>query len=155
MRNKNYSLEFNNKIVLLTGCEGKLGKEIKKKYFELGAKVYGIDIKKSSNRKIFKADISNEKSVDKIISKIIKLEGKIDIIINNAGVSVYSPMEKRKSSEIDFTLNVNVKGIINIKSDELKIVSNKLYSKISSIKSYFKNGVGLFTLVYLFVCIVF
>lgn len=121
MRNKNYSLEFNNKIVLLTGCEGKLGKEIKKKYFELGAKVYGIDIKKSSNRKIFKADISNEKSVDKIISKIIKLEGKIDIIINNAGVSVYSPMEKRKSSEIDFTLNVNVKGIINIIKSYFKI----------------------------------
>ena len=129
MKNKNYSLEFNNKIVLLTGCEGKLGTEIKKKYFELGAKVYGIDIKKSSNSKIFKADISNEKSVNKIISKIIQLEGKIDIIINNAGVSVYSPMDKRKSSEIDFTLNVNVKGLINIIKSYFKI------HKIKKLKS--------------------
>ena len=34
-------------------------------------------------------------------------------------------------------IRIDIKGIINIKSDELKIVSNKLYSKISSIKSYF------------------
>jgi 3-oxoacyl-[acyl-carrier protein] reductase len=121
MKDKNYSSEFYNKVILLTGSEGKLGKEIKKKYFELGAKVYGVDIKKNSDSKIFKADISNEKSVNKIINKIIQLEDKIDIIINNAGVSVYTPMEKRKPSEINFTLDVNVKGLINIIKSYFKI----------------------------------
>jgi len=125
MKNKKISSEFNNKIILLTGSEGKLGSEIKKTYLELGAKVYGIDIKKSLKSNIFKADISKEKPINKIINRIIKSEGKIDIIINNAGVSVYSPMEKRKSSEIDFTLNVNVKGLINIIKSYFKIHKKK------------------------------
>ena len=125
MRNNKLKSEFNDKIILLTGCEGKLGKAIKKVYNDLGAKVYGIDIKKSGLKNIYKADISKEKSVEKIISKIIRLHGKIDIIINNAGVSVYSPLEKRKSSEIDYTLNVNVKGMINIVKSYFKFHKKK------------------------------
>jgi len=112
MRNNKLKSEFNDKIILLTGCEGKLGKAIKNAYNELGAKVYGIDIKKSG-------------LVEKIISKIIRLNGKIDIIINNAGVSVYSPLEKRKSSEIDYTFNVNVKGVINIVKSYFKFHKKK------------------------------
>jgi NAD(P)-dependent dehydrogenase (short-subunit alcohol dehydrogenase family) len=114
MKNKNLFFNFKNKVVLITGSEGKLGSEIKKTFTDLGAKVYGIDINKKSKNKFFRVNISNEKSVYKIINQIIKIEGKIDVIINNAGVSVYSQMEKRKSAEIDFTLDVNVKGLINV-----------------------------------------
>jgi NAD(P)-dependent dehydrogenase (short-subunit alcohol dehydrogenase family) len=114
MLSKNLFFGFTNKVILLTGSEGKLGKEIKKTFIDMGAKVYGIDIKKNSKYENFKANISNGKSVDRIINKIIKLEGRIDVIINNAGVSIYSPMEQRTSKEIDFTLNVNVKGLINV-----------------------------------------
>lgn len=139
MENNKLQSEFHNKIILLTGSEGKLGKIIKKTFLNLGAKVYGIDVKKSKKKNIFRADISKEKSVEKIIKQIIRSNGKIDVIINNAGVSVYSPLEKRKSSEIDFTLKVNVKGVINIIKSYFKFhKKNKLKScKIVNISSIY------------------
>ena len=139
MLDKKSFFDLTNKVILLTGSEGKLGKEIKKTFIDMKARVYGIDVKKNSNEKIFKSDISDAKAVDKIINKIIKIEGKIDVIINNAGVSVYSPMEKRTSKEIDFTLNVNVKGLINITKSYFNIHNkNKLKScKIINISSIY------------------
>ena len=139
MGNNKFSSEFKGKVILITGSEGKLGKAIKKTYLDRGARIYGIDIKKSNQKNIFKTDISNQKSVEKIISKIVKLEKKIDVIINNAGVSVYSPFEKRRPSEIDYTLKVNVKGLINIiKSYFILHKKNKLKScKIINISSIY------------------
>ena len=67
MKNKNLFFNFKNKVILLTGSEGKLGSEIKKNFIDLGAKVYGIDINKKSKNKIFRANISNEQSVNKVL----------------------------------------------------------------------------------------
>ena len=106
--------DLKNKIILLTGSEGKIGSYLKKNLEIKGAKVYGIGLKKKSNEKYFKANVGNEKSIKKILNKIIKIEKKIDVIINNAGVSVFTPMEKRTNKEIDYTINSNLKGIINI-----------------------------------------
>ena len=114
MKNIKKIFDFSKKVVLITGSEGKLGKALKKTFSELGANVYGIDKKKGDNKNIFKVDISKEKEIHKTIHKIIKKEKKIDVIINNAGVSVYTPFEKRTSKDIDYTLNVNLKGLINI-----------------------------------------
>jgi len=106
--------DLKNKIIVVTGSEGKIGSYLTKNLEIMGAKVYGIDLKKKNNKKYFKANVGNEKSIKKIFNKIIKIEKKIDVIINNAGVSVFAPMEKRTNKEIDYTINCNLKGTINI-----------------------------------------
>ena len=129
MRKIKKHFDFSNKVVFITGSEGKLGRSLKKTFTDLGAKVYGLDRKKSPSKNIFKADISKEIEIQKIIDKIVKAEKKIDVIINNAGVSVYKPFEKRTSRDIDFTLNVNLKGLINVTKTYFKIhKKNKLKS---------------------------
>ncbi len=129
MRKIKKHFDFSNKVVFITGSEGKLGRSLKKTFTDLGAKVYGLDRKKSPSKNIFKADISKEIEIQKIINKIVKAEKKIDVIINNAGVSVYKPFEKRTSRDIDFTLNVNLKGLINVTKTYFKIhKKNKLKS---------------------------
>ena len=40
--------------------------------------------------------------------------GKIDVIINNASISVYSKFYKRKEKEVNDTLNSNLKGSLNL-----------------------------------------
>ena len=40
--------------------------------------------------------------------------GKIDVIINNASISVYSKFDKRKEKEVNDTLNSNLKGSLNL-----------------------------------------
>tara|TARA_B100000579_G_scaffold437862_1_gene469530 strand:+ start:1842 stop:2600 length:759 start_codon:yes stop_codon:yes gene_type:complete len=106
--------DLKNKIVVVTGSEGKIGSYLKKNLEIKGAKVYGIGLQKKNKKNYFKGNVGNEKNIKKILNKIIKIEKKIDVIINNAGVSVFTPMEKRTNKEIDYTINCNLKGTINI-----------------------------------------
>ena len=109
---------FKNKIVLITGCNGQIGKKISELFLSLGAKVYGFDL---NNTKIhnqnfiyIKIDITENKILKKKISKIFQKEKKIDILINNAATSIFSGIEKRRDNELSKVYNLNVKSVINI-----------------------------------------
>lgn len=115
----NNFFNFEKKIVLITGCNGQIGFDMCNFFLELGSIVYGIDlknIKKIRNKNFFflKTDITNEKKIDKSIKNIFNSHNKIDIIVNNAAKSYFSPFIKRTKKEIDDTLNTNVRGPINI-----------------------------------------
>ncbi len=115
--NLNKLFNFRNKVVLITGSEGKIGSKISDLYLNLNSKVYGIDLqskKKKDNKKLFRGDIANEKFIKKVLLKILYREKKIDIIINNAGATIYTPFKKRSEKEINLVLNTNVKGTINV-----------------------------------------
>jgi NAD(P)-dependent dehydrogenase (short-subunit alcohol dehydrogenase family) len=109
---------FQKKIVLITGSNGEIGSSLVKLFLNQGSKVYGLD--KINNKFIHKdyqfvkTDISIKKKVVNEISKIIKTEKKIDVIINNAGVSVFTKYNKRTNKEINYTVDVNIKGVMNI-----------------------------------------
>ena len=101
------------KNALVTGCEGQLGKIFISELLNLNYNVIGIDIEqKSKNKKIkyIKCDITNSSELnEKLNPKIIK---NIDLLINNAGVSVFTPFEDRTVKEIDYVFNVNLKAPI-------------------------------------------
>tara|TARA_B100001027_G_C16263935_1_gene330916 strand:- start:289 stop:1050 length:762 start_codon:yes stop_codon:yes gene_type:complete len=109
---------FKNKIVLITGCNGQIGKKISELFLSLGAKVYGFDL---NNAKIhnqnfiyIKIDITESKILKKKINQIFQKEKKIDILINNAATSIFSGIEKRKDNELSKVYNLNVKSVIKI-----------------------------------------
>jgi NAD(P)-dependent dehydrogenase (short-subunit alcohol dehydrogenase family) len=110
--------KFKNKIIIVTGCNGQLGSAICKMFLKLGSKVVGIDItsKKLTNKKFIfaKCDVSNKSDTDGIIKKILKKEKKIDILINNAGSSIFTSFKNRNSDEIDQVINTNLKGTLNM-----------------------------------------
>jgi 3-oxoacyl-[acyl-carrier protein] reductase len=56
------------------------------------------------------ADIANSKDVDAMVEKILSSFGKIDALVNNAGVQVWKPMLQVEESEWDRVLNTNLKG---------------------------------------------
>ena len=109
---------FENKTVLITGSNGQIGLSLVKLFLDLGSNVYGFDKMNSKfthkNYKFVKVDISIKKNIVNKISTIIKSEKKIDIIINNAGMSVFTKYFKRTDSEINNTVNVNIKGVMNM-----------------------------------------
>lgn len=134
--NKNF---FKNKVVIVTGGNGQLGSDICKFYAGLNCKVYSLDnnIKVSKNKNSkniskFFLDIKNKKNCEKVVSEIILKEKKIDILINNAGVSVFNHYSKRTEKEMDQVYSVNIKGMINMiiavsknhkKKNNLKIIN--------------------------------
>lgn len=84
--------EFLNKIVIVTGGFQGNGLSISKSFLKQGAKVYSLDKKFKKSRVVGKlteirAEVNNFKLIKKIIISIAKKEKKINILVNNAGVS--------------------------------------------------------------------
>ena len=86
-----------NKVVVVTGGARGIGAEIVKFLAKLGYKVvlnynksesYAQDVKKELNNvEIFKADVSKKEEANALIDFAIKKYGKIDVLINNAGIA--------------------------------------------------------------------
>ena len=83
---QNEFINFKNKIFLVTGSNGFIGKNLCKKLRGLKATVIETDIRERKNNKFFiKADLNKEEDRKHLTIKIKKKFKKIDVLINNAG----------------------------------------------------------------------
>ncbi len=117
-------MNFENKVVLITGATGGIGRVAAQEFARKGAKLSLIDISESKLKEFKKqikivndkvllisADVRDEEQVKDYVSKTIAKFGTIDIFLNNAGVEgeVASIIETLKE-DLDYVLDVNVKG---------------------------------------------
>jgi 3-oxoacyl-[acyl-carrier protein] reductase len=123
-------MEFKDKIVLITGSSRGIGRATAIQFAQKGAKVcinYHVsdyepnayenaqNVLKSvidigGDGIIFEADISKETEVDALVKATIGKYGKIDILINNAGIVWDLPLEDRSSVHWESTVNTNLYG---------------------------------------------
>jgi len=106
--------DLRDKVIVVTGACGQLGYRICNSLIQARAKVIGVDINIDSNRvenvDYFILDITKKSDYDKLYENIIKKFGVIDIVINNAGVSVFEDFERRPEESFDWVMDVNLKG---------------------------------------------
>jgi len=121
---KVFEPEFCGKVVLITGGSGQIGLSIISHYLEAGACVVNLDIKEPSlpwnnlatkdlvfGRLYFiSCDVRMRASVDEAIALISRTAGRVDILINCAGISVFTPFEERSDEEFSRVVDVNLKG---------------------------------------------
>ena len=115
-----YKIE--NNVILVTGAAGQLGQSIVNNALKCNAKIACLDLslenledaaRKNSwtkNVNLYKVDITKERSISKIFIKILNDFGKIDSLVNNAGISVFDPWYNRTEDDFNKVLNVNLKG---------------------------------------------
>ena len=106
-----------SKVVLITGASSGLGRSIAKKLSNHNFIVYGtsrnpkeIDAK----YKLLKFDITEYQDAEKITDYLISKHGKIDILINNAGISITGPVESSEMDNIKNLFDTNFFGHINL-----------------------------------------
>jgi NAD(P)-dependent dehydrogenase (short-subunit alcohol dehydrogenase family) len=99
------------KTAIITGSEGQLGQAFSNKLKMMKYNVIGFDCAKKVNKDIdfYKVDITNKNEINATLDSI---NGQVDLLINNAGVSTFSPFEKRTEEELDWVMGVNLKGPI-------------------------------------------
>ena len=107
-------MNLKNKIIIITGGSGLLGKEIIKRLLDNEATVINFDINSSSciNSEFVNCNITDEYSIKKSISSVIKKYGRIDGLVNNAyprtndwGVKFEDIKFDSWKKNIDFQLN--------------------------------------------------
>lgn len=117
-------MSFQDKVVIVTGAAKGIGKGIAKVFNEKGAKVVVVDwdaqngqataqeLSLQGEESIFiQCDVSNEEQVVLMIENVIKTFGRIDVLVNNAGIGVYKPVLEATSEDWDRCLAVNLKGV--------------------------------------------
>ena len=105
-----------DKVVLITGTSRGIGRDLALKFLELNSTVIGIsrskfDLIKHKNYLHVNCDLRNLSVLNKKISKILKIKKKIDVVINNAGITIETNKNFRKSlRDFEKTLDINLKA---------------------------------------------
>jgi NAD(P)-dependent dehydrogenase (short-subunit alcohol dehydrogenase family) len=131
------------KVILITGGSSGIGKAIGEFLLDKEYIVYGTSRNAAaiSNSKInlIDLDVRNSDSIKACIAKIIELEGRIDVLINNAGVGITGPLEEIPLEEIKNNFETNVFGPIETMKavlPQMRLQKSGLIINITSIAGY-------------------
>jgi short-subunit dehydrogenase len=107
-----------SKVVLITGASSGIGKSIAE-YLQLkGMIVYGTSRNPKADAtlgfKMLTLDVTDVDSIQKAIQKIIENEGKLDVLINNAGMGITGAIEDTPTNEMRNLFNTNFFGAIDV-----------------------------------------
>lgn len=106
------------KVVLVTGGSSGIGKSIGEYLQAKGYIVYGTSRNpqsvQGSKIPLISLDVQNRHSMQQAVQNIIEKEGKIDVLINNAGVGITGPLEETPISEIERNFQTNVFGPLEL-----------------------------------------
>lgn len=135
-------------IALVTGASSGLGFETSLMLAEKGFQVYAtmrnfkkqIDLKNEATKRnvdltILELDVTKLDSIKSAVEFIIQEEGRIDILINNAGAGFNKTTEQATDEEINWQLNLNLMGVIRMTKAVLPIMRSQRENRVINISS--------------------
>lgn len=137
------------KVVVVTGASRGIGKEIALKYAENGYNVainYVSDKtnveelekefkEKGAEALIVKADVSKSEQVQEFIKAVIEKYGRIDVLVNNAGITRDMLLMRMKEEDFDKVIEINLKGTFLVTKEVVPYMMKKRDGKIISLSS--------------------
>ena len=132
-----------NKVVLITGGSSGIGKSIGEFLHHKGFVVYGTSRNPekvlNSVFPLVALDVRNTESIHLAVAKIIAISGRLDIVINNAGVGITGPLEEIPTAEIKNNFETNFFGPIEVMKavlPQMRSQKSGLIINITSIAGY-------------------
>ena len=114
---------LNGQVALITGGSSGIGAGVAKSFLKYGARVIVNFLHEQERAKVislikeaggigegYRADVSEEAEVNKMINHVIKSYGRLDILVNNAGIVRSAPVESIQTDHWVETFNVHVNG---------------------------------------------
>ncbi len=112
---------FRDQVVVITGAASGIGEATAEKFADNEARVVVVDkdvskgeraVSSIGERAVYiKTDITQSSCVKDMVAEVVERFGKIDILINNAGIIIKGRVEELSEEDWDRVMNVNVKGM--------------------------------------------
>ncbi|MEW4289884.1 3-hydroxybutyrate dehydrogenase [Rossellomorea marisflavi] len=138
----------NDKVVVITGSASGIGYEIGKTFAENGSKVVLTDLNedgvKASAQELkdlgyeaigLKADVTSEEDIKNMIQAAHKEYGRIDVLINNAGLQHVSPIEEFPTEKFDLMIKIMLTAPFVAIKHVLPIMKEQKFGRILNISS--------------------
>lgn len=142
---------LDKKKAIVTGAGSGIGKAVAILFARQGAEVHVVDLNEDAANSTVKeiseangnayaqpCDVTNQQQVKAVFDKI----GRVDILVNSAGVSHIGNVENTKEADFERLFNVNVKGVYNCLQAAVSLMKQNKYGVILNLASI-ANNVGL------------
>ena len=139
-----------DKVCIVTGGNSGIGMKTAQVFAKEGAKLVLTDVSESNKDKILKeiqnagaqalfirGDITNAEDNQKLMQAAVDAFGKIDVLVNCAGVLEHGlkPIEEFTDSDYDFVSKINIKGTMSITREACKVMAGQKRGNIISVAS--------------------
>jgi len=127
-----------DKVAIITGGARGIGEATAKKFVKEGAKVVIADINQEDIERTVNeikamggeitgviVDVTSRESVDKMINDTVEKYGRIDVLVNNAGITMDSTLIKMTEDQWDKVIDVNLKGVFNCGQAAAKVMAEQ------------------------------
>ncbi len=132
-----------SKVVLITGGSSGIGKSVGEFLTQKGCIVYGTsrNPQKIKNHpfQLVALDVNNMESINQAVAEVIAAEGKLDVLVNNAGMGITGPIEETPTNEMRKVFDTNLFGAIDVMKavlPQMRKQQSGLIINVTSIAGY-------------------
>ena len=130
------------KVILVTGASSGIGKSTALQLIKAGHTVYGAARRIENMNDLVQAgghsiamDITKEEDIKACVEKINTEQGRIDVLVNNAGYAVYGPIENVEIDEARRQFEVNIFGLASLTQKVIPLMRTQKSGKIINVSS--------------------
>ena len=115
-----------NKVAIITGAAQGIGLATAVKFAQEGAVVIACDMRQAgvdgavracqahgAQAAGFVMDVTQREMVDAVVAQVIECFGRIDVLVNNAGITMDARLQKMTAEQFDRVIDVNLRGVFN------------------------------------------
>jgi len=123
---------FDGESVIVTGGTSGIGRAIVERFLDEGAEVAVLDIQDDKKEEVENAgavyihcDVSEWREVKNSVEKVVEENGRLDVMVNNAGIGSASGIKEMSKDEWDQTINVDLDGVMHGTKAAIPYLENK------------------------------
>lgn len=131
--------KINSKVALVTGASSGIGHATAKALRKAGYRVFGTSRgavrDKPNDITMLTCDVTDDVSVAKLVEEVLAEAGRIDLLVNNAGVGLFGAAEESSLAQAQALFNVNVFGVVRMTNAVLPIMRRQGAGRIINLSS--------------------
>lgn len=133
---------MDQRVAIVTGASSGIGMQIAKNLYRNGMEVYALARRVYAMNELddlgihtMHLDVTDHDEIDQVVSKIVAETGRIDVLVNNAGIGSFGSVEEVTLTEGEYEFKVNVFGLIKMIQAVLPIMRKQHSGRIVNMSS--------------------